>query len=71
MLSTDRLKGIIKAAFEEEQNEEQDYNGSLDRISQKLADGIIEEIKQVKITYTAGLVAPNGAVTGVMEYIIT
>jgi hypothetical protein len=73
MLDINRLKEKIKAAFEAEQTENADYDGSLNRISQKIAEGCIEEIQQMTITYTAGLVAPSGGgpVTGVFEFTIT
>lgn len=68
-LDKDRLKQKIKEAFEAEQSEEQDANASLENISDKLAEAIIEEIKELTIVYTSGLVAPNGAVTGSLENI--
>jgi hypothetical protein len=66
MLDKTRLKGKIRAAFEYEQNEEENANDSLDRIADKLATAIIDEIKELKINYTTGLVAPStgGTVTG-------
>lgn len=66
MLDKNRLKGKIRAAFEYEQNEEEDANSSLDRIADKLATAIIDEIKELKINYSSGLVAPSsgGVVTG-------
>jgi hypothetical protein len=70
-LDVNRLKGLIKAAFQAEQTEEEDHNASLDRISEKLAQAIIDEIKQAKIEYQAGLVAPNGAVTGTITHTIS
>jgi hypothetical protein len=70
-LNVNRLKGLIKEAFQAEQTEEQDHNASLDRISEKLAQAIIDEIKQAKIQYQSGLVAPNGAVTGTITHTIS
>lgn len=67
-LDEQRLKGKIKAAFEAEQIEEQSHEESLNRIAEKLAKAIIEEIKELKITYTVGLTAPNGTVTGIFTY---
>ncbi|WP_281322152.1 hypothetical protein [Flavobacterium aestivum] len=61
-----RLKNKIKAAFQAEQTEQLDHNASLERISDKIAQAVIEEIKELKITYTSGLIAPSGGgpVTG-------
>lgn len=72
-LSKDRLKGKIKAAFQAEQTEETDHNASLERISDKLAQAIIEEIQLLKIEYTAGLVAPSGGgtVTGTIIHTVS
>jgi hypothetical protein len=63
-LSVTRLKEKIKIAFEAEQAEEIDHNASLDRISEKIATAIIDEIQFLEIGYTTGLIAPNGPVTG-------
>ncbi|OUL63099.1 hypothetical protein [Flavobacterium sp. AJR] len=71
MLSVDRLKNKIRTAFDDEQQEKSDHEASLDRISLKLATAIIEEIKNAKIEYQAGLVAPNGSVTGTIIHTIS
>ena len=71
MLDVNRLKNKIKLAFEAEQTEEVDHNASLDRIAQKLAQAIVDEIKEAKVIYTAGLTAPNGAVTGTINHTIS
>jgi malonyl CoA-acyl carrier protein transacylase len=65
-----RLKAKIKAAFEAEQSEEVDHNASIERISDKLAKAIIEEIQFLQINYTTGLVAPNGPVTGTITHTV-
>jgi hypothetical protein len=72
-LNQPRLKAKIKAALEAEQTEIQDYNASLDRISDKIATAVIEEIKEAKVIYTAGLIAPNGGgpVTGTITHTIS
>ena len=71
MLDVNRLKNKIKLAFEAEQTEEVDHNESLDRIAQKLAQAIVDEIKEAKVNYTAGLVSPTGAVTGTINHTIS
>ncbi len=71
MLDVNRLKNKIKLAFQAEQTEQVDHNASLDRISQKLAQAIVEEIKEAKVNYTAGLVSPTGAVTGTINHTIS
>lgn len=71
MLDVNRLKNKIKLAFQAEQTEQVDHNASLDRISQKLAQAIVDEIKEAKVNYTAGLVSPIGAVTGTINHTIS
>lgn len=73
MLDENRLKEKFKAAFEAEQTEQEDYNASLDRVCAKMAKAVVEEIKETKITYTVGLIAPSGGgpVTGEFTYTIT
>lgn len=58
-LDKERLTGKIKAAFSQYSTE-----SNIDKVSADLAQAIIDEIKQLKITYTSGLVNPGGAVTG-------
>ncbi len=70
MLDANRLKNKIKQAFIDEQTEESDHNASVDRIAQKLAQAIVDEIKEAKVIYTVGLTAPNGAVTGTINHTI-
>ncbi|MCJ1809914.1 hypothetical protein [Flavobacterium covae] len=52
--------------MDECQQETTDPNQSKVNFANKLAKAIVEEIKQAKINYTTGLVAPpgGGAVTG-------
>ncbi len=71
MLDVNRLKDKIKQAFQAEQIEEEDHNASLERISGLLAQAIVDEIKEAKINYTSGLVAPNGSVSGTLNHTIS
>jgi len=72
-LSKARLEEKIKQAFVAEQSEEVNHNNSLDRISDKLATAIIEEIQLLRVNYTTGLIAPSGggAVTGTITHTIS
>lgn len=72
MLNTEELKRDIKSAFKAEQTEEEDYEASLERIAEKIAQAVIKQIKQIKITYTQGLASQSGgAVSGVFNYTIS
>lgn len=57
-LNITRLKEKIKKAWTEEMGNENE-NDYLDKVSQKIASAVIEEIKEVTITATC----PNGNVT--------
>ena len=57
-LNITRLKEKIKKAWTEEMENENE-NDYLDKVSQKIASAVIEEIKEVTITVTC----PNGNVT--------
>ena len=57
-LNITRLKEKIKKAWTEEM-ENENKNDYLDKVSQKIASAVIEEIKEVTITATC----PNGNVT--------
>jgi hypothetical protein len=73
MLDKERLKGKIRSAFADEQNETSDYNKSLDNISEKIAQAVIDEVKQAKIQYVSGLISPTsgGPVTGTITHTIS
>ncbi len=66
MLNENRLKQKFKAAFSKAATE-----NNIDSVAGDLAAAVIAEIKEMQITYKAGLVAPNGAVTGAFNYTIT
>lgn len=70
-LNKNRLKAEIKAAFTAEQEETTDPLAALDRIAEKLANCIVDEIKELNINYTSGLSAPNGPVSGNINATIT
>ncbi len=70
MLNETRLKNKIRAAFNEEK-EEEDASAAMDRIATKLAQAIVEEIKQIGIIYTAGLTSSTGPVAGTFNYTIS
>lgn len=70
-LDKDRLKAKIKSAFKFEQTEEKNANDSLERISEKLAKAIVEEIKEITITYNGGLKANSSTVAGIFKNTIS
>lgn len=70
-LSKLRLKNNLKAAYEDAEANGGDTRAEqLDYFCDKLADVLIDEIKELSIQYTSGLLAPNGAVTGVINHTV-
>lgn len=70
-LDKDRLKQKLKAIMEAEAANETDPALARDRFADKMATAFIEEIKNIKITLSPGMVAGNVPVTGVFNYIIS
>lgn len=64
-LSKERLKQKLKTAFSHPHTET-----NIDTVAGEIAQAIIEEIKELKILYTSGLIAPNGAVTGQIKHTV-
>lgn len=72
MLDKTRLKNNLKAAFiDADTNGGNDRTAQLDYICDKLAGVLIDEVKQLVIVYTNGLIAPNGAVTGAINHTVS
>lgn len=67
MLDENRLKNKLMVAFSEEE-EYLDSAAAKERVAQRIAKAIIEEIKELKIIYTSGLTAPSGPVTGTLNH---
>lgn len=53
------LKNKLVQIFSQE-----DTESNVEQVAQQLADAIDDYVKEAKIVYTVGLVAPNGPVTG-------
>jgi hypothetical protein len=71
MLSKNRLKAKLIAAFNE-QAEEDDADAAIDRICDKMAQAMVEEILELKITYYFNLAVPNvGVVVGNINNILS
>lgn len=69
MLDKNRLKNLLIAAFNEGA-EHSDSEAARDRVADKLATAIVDEIKQLHIVYTTGLTAPNGPVAGTITHTV-
>lgn len=68
MLSEQRLKDKLVAAFNE-QSEETNADAAIDRIMGKVATAIVSEIKELKLIYTTGLLDGSAKpVTGTINH---
>lgn len=65
-LDENRLKNKFKAVLDQTAVEDNDPEASKDLLATELAKAIVEEIKELQINYTSGLVAPTGPVTGTL-----
>lgn len=70
-LSKDRLKAGIIAIINDLAINETDPLKARDEFADKLSTLVVDEIKQIKITYTNGLQSGTGNVIGLFNYTIT
>lgn len=63
-LDKERLKGKISEMMTDMLTRE---NTSIEEFASRMADAFVDEVKEAKINYVSGLIAPNGAVTGTFE----
>ena len=66
-----KLKSDIKAAFMDAKSKEEGPDAVFDALAGKISEAIDGYVKQIGITYSQGLTAPNGSVAGVFNYTIT
>ena len=73
MLTKGTIQSEIKEAFQAVMDQQEGREEALDTLSGKIADAVINAIKSVQITYSAGLTTPvgGGAVTGTFQYSIS
>lgn len=71
-LDKTRLKNNLKAKFIAIEDNGDTREDQLDWFCEQLADVLVDEIKQLQILYSAGLVAPGGggAVTGSITHTV-
>jgi len=69
-LSTTRLKDKIKAAYTDTAAVATTREDGLEVFAAALSQAIVDEIKELRITYTGGLTAPNGAVGGTINHTV-
>ncbi len=71
-LDKTRLKNNLKALYiDAEANGGDNRADQLDYFCENLADVLVDEIKQLHINYTAGLVAGATAVTGSINHTVS
>ncbi|PST43572.1 hypothetical protein CYV15_08840 [Riemerella anatipestifer] len=54
-LNKERLKQKIKSAFLQEQNEEESWDSSVERLSDKIATAIVQEILELRVEVPEGI----------------
>lgn len=64
------IKAEIKSAYTQVMNDTDDREASIDKVSDVLADAVINAVKSITITYIAGLTSPMGPVTGTFQFTI-
>ncbi len=69
-LNKTKLKADIKAAFVNAKAKDREPDAVFDALAGNISDAIDTYIKQMMITYSTGLIAPGGAVTGTFGYTI-
>jgi hypothetical protein len=70
-LDKTRLKGTIKAAYTGVSWNTLEANAALDAFCDALAGAIIDEMKQIKVSYTNGLTAGTTPVAGTFNNTIS
>jgi hypothetical protein len=72
-LSEQRLTNKFIAIIEKMQLEDKDANNAKVLFAKEMAKAVVEELKEIKIIYTTGLVAPSGGgpVTGTITHTIS
>lgn len=63
-LNQQRLEDKINNIIDQCRLDQGDGQSAKTKFSQLLAKAIVEEIKELEIDYSSGLIAPNGVVTG-------
>ena len=73
MINETQLKAEIKAALDSTSDTVIDPAVGREQAAEAIAAAVVKQLKNIQITYTAGLVAPpsGGPVTGVLNYTIT
>lgn len=67
MLTKPTIKNEIKNAFTLVMEQEEGREDAIEKVADKLADAMINAIKSMEITYTAGLTTSAGPVTGIFN----
>ncbi len=68
MLNEERLALKIENVFDRCQQENDNPNASKTLLAQEIAKAVVEEIKELQITYISGLFTTAGPVTGTITY---
>lgn len=64
------IKAEIKSAYMKVMNDTEGREASIDKVSDVLADAVMNAVKSITITYVSGLTSPMGPVTGTFQFTI-
>jgi len=70
-LDAARLEGKINTLLDSLSTNTDDPTAARRQFSKDLAAAIVEEVKEIKINYSSGLAAPNGAVAGTFNHTVS
>ncbi len=68
MLNEERLAKKIENVFDRCQQENDNPDSSKTLLAREIAKAVVEEIKELQITYVNGLTTTAGPVTGTIAY---
>lgn len=71
MLDEQRLSQKIENVFDTCQQEVDNPDSSKELLAREIAKAVVEEIKELKITYVSGLTTTAGPITGSFIYTLT
>lgn len=65
------IKAEIEQAYRQVMNDTEGREASIDKVSDALADAVMNAIRSMTITYVGGLTTSMGPVTGTFQFTIS
>lgn len=70
-LVKETIKAEIEKAYKGVMNDTEGREASIEKVSDALADAVMNAIQSITITYVGGLTSPMGPVTGTFQFTIS